>query len=96
MDFADLPTHARSLPPLSAIVSSSLTPSQWGPIPAQSVFPFPQAPPLSRQDRPPLHVLAQLPPRTTQDAKATSTNSSPPRREGQISSRGLELIDKLA
>ena len=37
-------SHPRSLPPLSAIVSSSLPPSQWGPVPAQSVFPVPSGP----------------------------------------------------
>ncbi|KAH9958525.1 hypothetical protein BGW80DRAFT_1449429 [Lactifluus volemus] len=37
-------SYARSLPPLSAIVSSSLPPSQWGPVPAQSVFPIPSGP----------------------------------------------------
>ncbi|KAH9018146.1 hypothetical protein EDB85DRAFT_2279434 [Lactarius pseudohatsudake] len=37
-------SHPRSLPPLSAIVSSSLPPSQWGSIPSQSVFPIPSGP----------------------------------------------------
>ena len=36
--------HPRSLPPLSAIVSSSLPPSQWGSVPSQSVFPIPSGP----------------------------------------------------
>ncbi|KAH8980390.1 hypothetical protein EDB86DRAFT_2980423 [Lactarius hatsudake] len=37
-------SHPRSLPPLSAIVSSSLPPSQWGSVPSQSVFPIPSGP----------------------------------------------------
>ena len=37
-------SHPRSLPPLSAIVSSSLPPSQWGSVPSQSVFPIQSGP----------------------------------------------------
>ncbi|KAF8464733.1 hypothetical protein DFH94DRAFT_640064, partial [Russula ochroleuca] len=37
-------SHPRSLPPLSAVVSSSLPPSQWGTVPTQSVFPVPSGP----------------------------------------------------
>ena len=37
-------SHPRTLPPLSAIVSSSLPSSQWGPVPPQSVFPIPSGP----------------------------------------------------
>ncbi|KAI9452005.1 hypothetical protein BJY52DRAFT_1295518 [Lactarius psammicola] len=37
-------SHPRSLPPLSAVVSSSLPPSQWGSVPSQSVFPIPSGP----------------------------------------------------
>src|SRR6266850_5267523 len=37
-------SHPRTLPPLSAVVSSSLPPSQWGPVPAQSVFHLPSGP----------------------------------------------------
>jgi hypothetical protein len=37
-------SHPRSLPPISAIVSSSLPPSQWGSVPSQSVFPIQSGP----------------------------------------------------
>ncbi|KAF8261916.1 hypothetical protein EI94DRAFT_1833091 [Lactarius quietus] len=37
-------SHPRSLPPLSAIVSSSLPPSQWGSVPSQSFFPIQSGP----------------------------------------------------
>jgi hypothetical protein len=37
-------SHPRSLPPISAIVSSSLPPSQWGSVPSQSFFPIPSGP----------------------------------------------------
>ena len=37
-------SHPRTLPPLSAVVSSSLPSSQWGPVPAQSLFPIPSGP----------------------------------------------------
>jgi hypothetical protein len=37
-------SHPRSLPPLAAVVSSSLPPSQWGPVPQQSVFSLPSGP----------------------------------------------------
>ncbi|TFY73675.1 hypothetical protein EWM64_g10337, partial [Hericium alpestre] len=35
--------HPRSLPPLAAVVSSSIPPSQWG-VPAQSILPVPTGP----------------------------------------------------
>ncbi|KAF8493082.1 hypothetical protein F5888DRAFT_1806515 [Russula emetica] len=64
---ADL--HPSSLPPLAAVISSSLSPSQWGTVPQQSVFSLSSGPGIVPSVRPsilpPLHVQAQLLPHTT-------------------------------
>ncbi|KAI0255193.1 hypothetical protein BJV78DRAFT_1178202, partial [Lactifluus subvellereus] len=56
-------THPRSLPPFSAVVSSSLPPSQWGPIPPQSVFPIPSGP----------GIVPARPPTTTRPGTAPAS-----------------------